>query len=104
MNDEKVDNMPIWQDHERRITTLENTFSQYGSKIEGLERQMHNIEGKIDQNGKQQKELLDQLIKHHLDTNRFKMSKRWQLILNIFGAGGLLTVFIYAILQFLGGL
>ena len=101
MIDEKVDNMQILQDHERRITTLENTFSQYGNKIEGLERQMNNIEGKIDENGRQQKELLDQLITHHLDMNKFKLGKRWQLILNIFGAGGILTVFIYAIIQFL---
>ncbi len=100
---EELDNMPIWQDHERRITTLENTFAGYSHKIDSVERKMTQVDQKIDSQGNEQKELLNTLISHHLETNKMKISNFWKVILNITGAGGLLAAVIYALIQFIGG-
>nr|WP_289038297.1 hypothetical protein [uncultured Allobacillus sp.] len=97
MTEEKeVDNMPIWQDHERRITTLENTFS-------AMSHEMKEVKTTVEKSGEEQKKLLNTLIDHHLDTNKMKLSNFWKVILNITGAGGLLMAVIYALVQFLGG-
>lgn len=97
---EGVDNMPIWQDHERRITTLENTFAAYSSKIDGVEKKMDGVDAKIDQQWGEQKKLLNTLVDHHLSTNKMKVSNFWKLVLNITGAGGLFSIVIYAVVQF----
>ena len=36
-----------------------------------------------------QKELLNKLLKHVLGTQKFNLTKKWQLILFMFGGGGL---------------
>ncbi|WP_079708629.1 hypothetical protein [Paraliobacillus ryukyuensis] len=91
---EELENMPIWQDHERRITTLETTFS-------AMSHEMRDVKQTVDKRGDEQKELLNTLIDHHLKTNKMKLSNMWKVILNITGAGGLLITVIYAVVQLL---
>lgn len=103
MQDEKdVGDMPIWQDHERRITTLENTFAGYSTKMDSVEKKMGDVERKIDDQWGEQKKLLNTLIEHHLSTNKMKLSNFWKMILNITGAGGLIITVIYALVQYFG--
>ncbi|KAB8139249.1 hypothetical protein F9U64_01095 [Gracilibacillus oryzae] len=93
--DEGMENMPIWQDHERRITTLENTFASFS-------HEMKEVKTTVQKSNDEQKKLLNTLIDHHLNTNKTKLSNLWKVIINITGAGGLLTVIIYALFQFFG--
>ncbi len=86
--------MPIWQDHERRIVTLENTFT-------GMSHEMREIRTTVQKSNDEQKKLLNTLIEHHLSTNKLKLSNFWKLIINITGAGGLIATVIYALFQFL---
>ncbi|GGB26970.1 hypothetical protein GCM10011409_00310 [Lentibacillus populi] len=103
MQDEKdVGDMPIWQDHERRITTLENTFAGYSTKMDSVEKKMGDVERKIDDQWGEQKQLLNTLIEHHLSTNKIKLSNFWKMILNVTGAGGLIITVIYALVQYFG--
>ena len=90
----EMEDMPIWQDHERRITTLENTFTSFSSKVD-------NVEKTINKQGDEQKQLLNTLIEHHLSTKKMKVSNFWKVILNITGAGGLLATIAYAGFQLL---
>lgn len=94
--EKEVDNMPIWQDHERRITTLENTFS-------AMSHEMKEVKSTVEKTSDEQKKLLNTLIDHHLETNKLKLSNFWKVILNVTGAGGLLITVIYALVQVLGG-
>ena|SRR5690625_2321401 len=94
--EKEVDNMPIWQDHERRITTLENTFS-------AMSHEMKDVKATVEKTGDEQKKLLNTLIDHHLETNKLKLNNFWKVVLNITGAGGLLITVIYALVQLLGG-
>lgn len=94
-NDKEMDNMPIWQDHEKRITVLETGYDR-------MSYEMQDVKKVVKDESEAQKKLLNRLIEHHLSTNKFKLSKMWQLILNIFGAGGIIVTVIYAAVQFLG--
>ena len=85
--------MPIWQDHEQRITALEVTMTNLSSKMDSVERTVKETHG-------EQKELLNTLIEHHLETNKMRMTNFWKFVLNITGAGGLLIAVVYAIIQF----
>lgn len=111
------ENMPIWQNHEQRITTLEATFAGFSHRIRAVDKKMEemetssekrwkSIEKKLDEGNDEQKELLNTLISHHLETKKMKVSNFWQVIINITGTGGLLIAIVYAIVQlieFLGG-
>lgn len=95
--EEDVMEMPIWQDHERRITTLENTFAS-------MTHEMKDVKNAVEKTGNEQKELLNTLIDHHLTTNKMKLSNFWKVILNITGAGGLLITVFYALFQLISKL
>lgn len=86
--------MPIWQDHERRITTLENTWAS-------MSHEMREVKRTVENTGEEQKKLLNTLIDHHLKTSTMKLANFWKVILNITGAGGLLITVIYALVQFI---
>ncbi|MBS4207499.1 hypothetical protein [Bacillus sp. FJAT-50079] len=45
----ELDNMPIWQNHEQRITTLEVTMSGLTNKMDSVERTIK--EGNSEQKG-----------------------------------------------------
>lgn len=55
-----LNEMPIWQDHERRITTLEVT-------MEGLSNKMDKVEQTIREGNKEQKEMLDTINTRMVD-------------------------------------
>lgn len=88
-----VEEMPIWQNHENRITTIEVNQDNISQQMNGLERVVKD-------ESKEQKALLNKLIEHHLDTNKMKLSSFWKLVLNITGAGGLFMALVYAVVQF----
>ena len=85
--------MTIWQNHEQRISALEATVVGFSHKMDSLEKVVKD-------ESKEQKTLLKRLIDHHLSTNKFKLSQFWKLVLNLTGAGSILGVFIYALVQF----
>lgn len=94
MENKEMEDMPIWQNHENRITTLETTFT-------GFSHEMKEVKDTVNKTSEEQKKLLNTLIEHHLSTNKMKLSKMWQLILNIFSASGIIGVIIYAVIQFI---
>lgn len=48
--EKEVENMLILQDHERRITTLENTIAGYSHKMEAFDKRFELFETKLDVN------------------------------------------------------
>lgn len=92
-NERGVDDVTIWQNHENRITTIE-------VNQENISQQMNGLERVVKEESNEQKALLNKLIDHHLNTNKLKLSNFWKMILNMTGAGGILAVTLYAILQF----
>ncbi|WP_163526605.1 hypothetical protein [Halobacillus ihumii] len=97
----EMEDMPVWQDHERRITTLENTFSTFSTKVDNVEKTIKEQGNIQKQQNDEQKKLLNTLIDHHLSTNKMKVSNFWKVILNITGAGGIITAIFYALVQLL---
>ena len=91
-SEEEMDNMPIWQDHERRITTLENTFTN-------MSQEVRDVKKTVEESSNEQKKLLNTLIEHHLSTSKMKLSNFWKVLLNITGAGGVITAVVYAAVQ-----
>ena len=85
--------LPIWQNHERRITTLETTFGTMSQEVRALKKV-------VEESSDEQKKLLNTLIEHHLSTNKMKISSFWKVILNITGAGGIITAVVYGAFQF----
>ena len=59
-NDEEMDTMPIWQNHEQRITTLEVTMS-------GLSQKMDNVEKTIKEGNEKQENKLDEINQRLFD-------------------------------------
>jgi hypothetical protein len=87
-----VEDVPvIWQDHERRITTLEVNMS-------GLSKQMDGIDKKVESGNKEQKDKLDIIDKRLLDEFFYKKrsnhDNKWKLVgkitAGLFGVGGIL--------------
>ena len=99
---EELADMPIWQDHERRITTLENTFSSLSHEMKEMRGSVDETKNTIKESNIEQKELLNTLITHHLETDKMKISNFWKVVLNVTGAGGLLASVIYAVSKLIG--
>jgi len=97
---EELTEMPIWQDHERRITTLENTYSSLTHEMKEMKGGVDEVKKSIKSSNDEQKELLNTLISHHLETDKLKNSSFWKVVLNVTGAGGLLAAVVYAVAQF----
>lgn len=96
-HDEDVEEMPIWQNHESRITTVENIVGGLTSDVKDVKKSVGDVETAVSKSNDEQKELLNTLIGHHLSTNKIKLNHLWKVILNVTGAGGLLITVIYAI-------
>jgi len=83
------------QDHEKRILTLEKNYSEVQRELTNVQNSQLRTENTVLETSRQQKELLEKLLDHVLDTKKFSLTKKWQLILAIFGGGGAF----YAIIQ-----
>lgn len=103
--EKEVENMPIWQNHERRITTLENTFAGYSYKMDAFdkrfelfetklddtskvtEKRFSSFEEKLDKGNAKQEELFNKLIDHHLSTNKIKLNNFWKFLIALVNGG-----------------
>lgn len=90
----------IVQDHERRLTTVEERVH----KLEENQLEMKNgflrVENTVLQEGKEQKHLLNKLMDHFFEerkdnrSNKVKLSEvRWTTIAGLLGGGGAVAVF-----------
>ncbi len=97
-NDEEMDAMTIWQNHEQRITTLEVTMS-------GLSQKMDNVERTIKEGNEKQENKLDEINQRLFDEffhkKRVNLSNSWKLMLTLIGGGSFLYLLVEKI--FLGG-
>lgn len=94
--------IPVWlRDHERRITTLEASFGMFSQKMDSVEKNIESVKKTIESDNEEQKKLLNTLVDHHLATKKMKLSNFWKVIINIFGAGGIVTTIILAVIQLL---
>lgn len=95
MPQEELEDMPIWQNHEQRITTLEVTMT-------GLSNKMDKVDESIREGNKEQKEMLDtintRMVDEFFGKKKMDHANMWKLILGISGSlvggGGLLYVLI----------
>lgn len=83
--------MPIWQNHEQRITKLEFAMS-------GLSDKMDKVEDTIKEGNKEQKELLDtintRMVDEFFGRKRINLSNGWKLVFALFGGGGFVYLLI----------
>ena len=101
MSDKELKDMPIWQNHEQRITALEVTTAN-------IKNEFNEIKNKIDEGNAAQSKKLETIDKRLMD-EFFKRKNRnhentWKLILKVtlslIGSGS----FIYLIIEkILGG-
>lgn len=83
--EKELDDMPIWQNHEQRITALEINMN-------GLSDKMDRVEGTIKEGNQEQKEMLDTINKRMVDEfftkKKMNLSNAWKFLIAIFGGGG----------------
>lgn len=94
MADEELDNMPIWQNHEQRITALEVTMT-------GLASKMDSVEKTVKEGNEEQKKKLDTIDQRLLDEFFYKKrsnhDNKWQMLGKVLGAGGI----VYLLFEFI---
>jgi len=101
MSDKELKDMPIWQNHEQRITALEVTTAN-------IKNEFTEIKDKIDQGNAAQSKKLETIDKRLMD-EFFKRKNRnhentWKLILKVTGAILGAGSFIYLVIEkVLGG-
>lgn len=95
--------MPIWQNHEQRITSLEVTTGNISRDFEDIKKRFDSVEGKIEQGNKAQSEKLEIIDNRLMDeffnkksTNR---NHRWKLLIAAFGGGGAIYLIVEKILE-----
>lgn len=97
-NEEEMDNMPIWQNHEQRITTLEVTMS-------GLSQKMDSVEKTIKEGNEKQENKLDEINQRLFDEfftkKNLNLSNWWKLLFTLLGGGSFFYLLIEKII--LGG-
>ena len=90
-----VEDMPIWQNHEQRITTLEVTMT-------GLANKMDKVESTIKEGNKEQKDMLNtinnRMVEEFFDKKKINLANGWKLLFTLLGTGGLLYLLIDKIL------
>ena len=82
------------QDHEKRIFNLEQNYSEVQRELTTVQNSQLRTENTVLSESRAQKELLNKLLDHVLGTQKFNLTKRWQLILAMFGGGGLFCALI----------
>lgn len=83
--------MPIWQNHEQRITKLEHTMENISSK-------MDSVENTVKEGNKEQKELLDmmntRMVDEFFNKKSLHFSNGWKLVFFLTGGGSILYLLI----------
>lgn len=101
--EKEVDDMPIWQNHEQRITALE-------VNMRGLSKQMDSVESTVRKANNEQKELLNTINNRMVDEffhkKRTTHDHKWQLAgkitAGLFGAGGIIYLLFDLTNKFIG--
>lgn len=89
------------QDHEKRILTLEQNYSEVKKELTVVQNSQLRTENTVLNESREQKDLLNKLLDHVLYTRKFNLSKKWQLALAIFGGGGIFYAFIELVSKYL---
>lgn len=89
--DEELDEMPIWQNHEQRITALEVTMQGLSQKMDSLEE---TINTGNDEQLKKLDEMNNRLFDEFFKKKTLNLSNAWKLIIGILGGGGLIYLLI----------
>ena len=88
---EDVDNMPIWQNHEQRITRLEITMT-------GLSDKMESVERTVKKGNDEQKELLNTINNRMVDEffkkKTINLNNGWKLLFSLIGGGSFLYLLV----------
>ncbi|WP_438312201.1 hypothetical protein [Sporosarcina sp. FA9] len=86
-----LDTMPIWQNHENRITMLEVT-------ITGISTKMDKVEEAIKEGNKEQKDMLNIINNRMVDEffvkKRINLSNGWKLLFALVGGGSFLYLLV----------
>lgn len=98
--DKELDNMPIWQNHEHRITALEVTQATMKSEFD-------DIKNRIDKGNDEQSKKLEVIDKRLMDEFFTRKNRNhentWKLVLKVAGALVGAGSFIYLVLEKLIG-
>ncbi len=65
-----------------------------------MDTQNESIRTTMETQNKEQKELLNKLIEHHLSTKKLNVRSFWKWVISITGAGGLLTGVVITLVNF----
>lgn len=111
-HEEDVGDMPIWKDHEHRLTKVETIVGGFGSQIEGMERSMDRVQQVIEKGNSEQKDQLDmfyaQMANEFFDKKKTTHNTKNKLLLKLtgafVGAGGVVYVVIDLIFKNIGGM
>jgi len=91
MSDKEMEEMPIWQNHEQRITALEINMT-------GISEKMDRVEETIKEGNNEQKQMLqtinNRMVEEFFHKKKFNLSNTWKLIFMLLGAGGLVYLII----------
>src|SRR5690625_5044385 len=94
--DKELDNMPIWQNHEHRITALEVTQATMKSEFD-------DIKNRIDKGNDEQSKKLEVIDKRLMDEFFTRKNRNhentWKLVLKVAGALVGAGSFIYLVLE-----
>jgi len=89
--EEELDNMPIWQNHEQRITRLEITMT-------GLSDKMESVERTVKKGNDEQKELLNTINNRMVDEffkkKTINLNNGWKLLFSLIGGGSFLYLLV----------
>ncbi|SRR5699024_172839 len=85
--------MPIWQNHEQRITSLEVTTSTINRDFADMRKRFDDVESKIEKGNEDQSKKLEVIDKRLMDeffnkktTNR---DYKWKMLIAVVGGGGI---------------
>lgn len=91
MKDRELEEMPIWQNHEQRITALEVT-------MQGLSQKMDSVQESIKEGNREQKEMLDtinnRMIDEFFNRKKINLNNGWKLLFAIFGGSGFIYLLV----------
>jgi TolA-binding protein len=84
----------ILKDHENRIQTLEKNYDQMQRDIAQIQNGQLRIETTLLQESRDQKALLNQIIKQKFNLDKINTIGKWKLLIVIFGGSGLIYLII----------